>query len=759
MRIVYVEIRNFRRLAAVRMDLSADTTLLVGANNSGKTSAMSALRYFLIEQEQKKFSLFDVPLALWKSIDELGEAGDHDGAEASSQWKSLLPSLDVWLAVSEDEIHHIAHLIPTLDWSPDELIGVRLHLEPKEPKGLMESYRQAKKAAAEALQGRPAQPGKFSLWPRSFTDFLKRRMASVVKVNAYLLDPNKQGGPKDGPAQPQILPDDAEPLDSDPFTGLVRIDEVPAQRGFSDYSAGSRDEDASDENEGRTKQLLAAQLRQYYGRHLDPSRSPSASDIEALEAIQMAQDAFDQQLKESFANPLAELEGLGYPGVANPRLIISTSIKPLDGLNHSSAVQYDASPQDGHEVSPHLLPEQCNGLGYQNLISMVFRLIGFRDAWMRVGKAALVEEQAGSPPAPLHLVLLEEPEAHLHVQVQQVFIRKAYEVLRHHRHLGDSNTFSTQLVVSTHSSHVAHEVEFANMRYFRRHPVRALGQTPTSTVVNLSEIFGPEPETARFVSRYLKATHADLFFADVAIFVEGAAERILLPYFIRTHYQTLRSCYISLLEVGGSHAHLLRNLIESLGLTTLIITDIDAVQHITPRRAVTPKRGEGQLTANNVLKDWFPQKESLDYLLSLKEEDKARVYKSDFAVRVAYQTPIAVVQNSGELVPRTFEDALVYENIDLIRKTTGSGLLKRVREAVVDLTDIHAVEQRMLDALQHAKKVELALDLLYSDDPGKIKVPQYIGAGLEWLQSMSVNQRKDIVIDGDCKEVNIAAEE
>jgi hypothetical protein len=33
------------------------------------------------------------------------------------------------------------------------------------------------------------------------------------------------------------------------------------------------------------------------------------------------------------------------------------------------------------------LPEDYNGLGYQNLISMVFRLMSFRDGWMKVGKA------------------------------------------------------------------------------------------------------------------------------------------------------------------------------------------------------------------------------------------------------------------------------------------------------------------------------------------------------------------------------------
>jgi predicted ATP-dependent endonuclease of OLD family len=257
----------------------------------------------------------------------------------------------------------------------------------------------------------------------------------------------------------------------------------------------------------------------------------------------------------------------------------------VEGLKHQSAVQYDVTPTQAKDVTPYRLPEQCNGLGYQNLISMVFRLISFRDDWLKVGKAARTDEETGvstiSLP-PLHLILLEEPEAHLHVQVQQVFIRKAYDVLRQHHDLKDKKSpLSTQLVVSTHSSHIAHEVDFAHMRYFRRHPARNSTETPSSTVINLSEVFGTQDETAQWVSRYLQATHADLFFADGAILVEGAAERMLVPHFIRHHYKELHSCYVTLMEVGGSHAHRLAPLIEHLGLNALIITDIDAVEDTT----------------------------------------------------------------------------------------------------------------------------------------------------------------------------------
>ncbi|TGV62010.1 ATP-dependent endonuclease, partial [Mesorhizobium sp. M00.F.Ca.ET.158.01.1.1] len=92
-----------------------------------------------------------------------------------------------------------------------------------------------------------------------------------------------------------------------------------------------------------------------------------------------------------------------------------TRLRPVEGLNHEAAVRFEIPVHDGQKHVNLHLPEDSNGLGYQNLISMVFRLMAFRDSWMKVGKA---KAKAGDDAviAPLHLVLIEEPEVHLHTQ-------------------------------------------------------------------------------------------------------------------------------------------------------------------------------------------------------------------------------------------------------------------------------------------------------------------------------------------------------
>ena len=320
-------------------------------------------------------------------------------------------------------------------------------------------------------------------------------------------------------------------LTKHPFADLIKIDVITAQRGFSD----PKTEDES--HSGFAS--LSTQLRRYFSKHLNPSEAPDASDIEALEAIEAAKTVFNEKLVTSFKPAIGELEGLNYPGFSDPKISITSKIDPRDSLDHEAAVQFDLPGSDSLFLS-----EKYNGLGYQNLISMVFNLIRFRDEWMRVGKAAKNQDAKDVAIEPLHVVLVEEPEAHLHAQIQQVFIKKGYKVLRSHAALADSS-FNTQMVVSTHSSHIAHEVDFSCLRYFRREPATKKGEIPTATVINLSQTFGDDDETSKFATRYLRTTHCDLFFADAAILVEGSAERMLIPHFVRAKFPKLDQSYIS----------------------------------------------------------------------------------------------------------------------------------------------------------------------------------------------------------------------
>lgn len=742
MRIEFVEIANFRKLLSTRVGLSPEKTVFVGANNSGKTSAITALRYFLVDRERSSFCFNDFTLAHWPTINTMGAAWEAAHVENQAlpppEWNSVLPFLDVWLHVAEDEVHYVQKILPTLDWDGG-LLGVRMRLEPKDAAQLQQEYvtaraqalaLQAAGAALAAEQGKAAANFQVAIWPQNLVEFLQRRLAAFFTVRAYVLDPAACADPEHGRAKPQAL-NGSEPIDGDPFRGLIRIDEISAQRGFG-VAGEDNGEDAAVTVSGSRK--LSVQLRQYYARHLDPYENPDAQDLLALKAIEEAQQAFNLRLSDGFKSPLKEMHKLGYPGVTDPKLNISTRLRPVEGLNHDAAVQFVVPIHDDGASTDLYLPEDSNGLGYQNLISMVFRLMAFRDSWMRVGKAKHKASDDIIIP-PLHLVLIEEPEVHLHTQVQQVFIRQAHKILRNHHDLGTGQNFVTQMVVSTHSSHIAHECEFDSLRYFRRLPggEKAI---PTSCVVNLENAFGADPDTKRFVTRYLRVTHCDLFFADAAVLIEGPAERILVPNFVNYHteFEKLSESYITWLEIGGSHAHKLRSLIERIGLITLVITDIDSCN--AAGASAPPVRGAGCTTRNATLRTWWPIINDLDSLLDKPEHEKVKAYADEnFSVRVAYQSPIQATfkGETAEALSYTLEDAIVMANLDLFETLPGTGLIAKFRTAIANSADLNALGDALKTALEGGGKAEFALDLLEIEDPRSLMPPAYIKDGLLWL--------------------------
>ena len=741
MNIIFFEIQNFRKLKSCRVEIASQETILIGANNSGKTSAMDAMILFLKNNRRKDIAATDFTLSNWSHINKIGKQWADSGEDNKpdltlEQWLPYLPSIDVWLEANDADIHHVIHLLPTLDWKPDQKLGVRLVFAPKDIEKLYKDFQDAYKIARNTEPITSSKDkSKLSLWPDSMWDFLDRELHRHFEVKSYILDPTQCCDPENGVAKPQPLPTDSEPMGREPFDGLFKIDVISAQRGFSD----PKTED--DSHSGFAS--LSTQLRQYFSKHLDPSESPDASDIGALQAIEAAKTVFDEKLKTSFAPAIGELEGLNYPGFSDPQISLTSKINPIDSLDHKTAVQFNVLPEDTDSMSL-ALPEKYNGLGYQNLISIVFSLIRFRDEWMRVGKAAKRQRNDDPIIEPLHIVLIEEPEAHLHAQVQQVFIKKAYQVLLNNDRLKNGE-LSTQLIVSTHSSHIAHELDFTCLRYFRREPARKKGEIPSATVVNLSKTFGDATETSKFATRYIKSTHCDLFFADAAILVEGSAERMLVPHFIRHKFQKLDQSYISLLEIGGSHAHRLRPLLETLGLLSLVITDLDSIGEYDTKK-VFPERNKNYRTGNTTLKKWVPGKELLDELLDLPDNEKQ---SENGLIGVAYQCPIRLTykddSDEEEAIPYTFEDSLALTNLKLFRDYQDpKGLLKKLTNALGKET-LNDASVDMFKELGIGSKAEMALELFYLTEPSDLEPPDYISDGLKWLEGKLAEKKQDFL--------------
>lgn len=721
MKIDSVQIRNFRKLKDCHIDFGDKETIFVGANNSGKTSATSAIVWFLKNTE--KFTLKEFTAINWSLINELGdrwlekEPIDEVWLDPH-KWDSIVPSMDVWISVTDGEQYRVNHLIPSLSTWDGKTVGVRCQYEPKDAVTLYSAYKQANAKARALMEteewGKASSP---ELFPKNLCDFLGKdsNLKEYFDVKYYIIDSILEPQEDD---KTQKTPDND--LGNNPFEELIRVDTIFASRDFSDPQGQS-------DNEIDT---LSKQFQKYYANSNPEDEELTIEGLELLSGISNANKTYDKKLTKAFAVPVEELKNINYPGFQNPNIKIKSKIQIEDAIKHESAVQFAIQGKD-----EFVLPEKYNGLGYRNLISIYLRLMDFREQWLK-------PLNSGETIQPIHLVFVEEPEAHLHAQAQQVFVRKAFEALCNNQLISKNKWLHTQLVLTTHSNHIVNELDLNCMRYFRRIIGNDL-TIPISKVVNLSNTFGSEDETKRFVTRYIRLTHCDIFFADAIIIVEGPAEKILVPKFI--HKIGLDSFYISIIEINGRHAHSFRNLIEKIGIPTLIVTDIDATESVIGEngkeyeKSVITQQGKGYKSGNPSIKSWIIEKDIIDDLLELHYEKKIRNN-----VRIAYQTPIDVKwdhekEETSTICPYTFEDALIMTNLKLFRQeglrkmgaiTTIANLLKKSDSATCFQNEIF----KKLGNNSGFQKADFANGLLYTDVFDKLQAPTYIQEGLEWMK-------------------------
>jgi predicted ATP-dependent endonuclease of OLD family len=741
----FIELCHFRRLGKVQLDIDQSTTILVGANNSGKTSILAALRHFLADGSP--FGAFDISLSQWPKLRELGKAWESltedpstvDGHE--DQWNKQLqillgamPTLDLWFDAEAGMYHYVAPFLSKFSWKGGA-VGVRLRLEPAasidEIKQLAWTYHTARSPIKDM--------GADSLaWPIDLLDFWLREPSKLGQVRAYKLDAENNPLTSFSTYENQTLAD-ASPIERKYLSRLIRVDFVAAQRGL-----GSEEADSRSASGPHQIGMFSNQLLKFARQHLNVASTGHGHRADLIKAVAEAQRELDKKIHEAIAGSVEEVRELGYPGLHDPQEIrFRTRIQTADLLDHGTAVQYSMQKESLEE----LLPEYSIGLGYQNLQSLSYQLVSF--------KAARLKPEKGSP-APVHLVMIEEPEAHLHVQVQRIFPGKAHKLISPNEK--DASGLKSQLLISTHSSHLAHAESFDRLRYVRRIAKSAESPMPTTEVVNLGQVFGSDKKTRQFAERYFRVQHTDLLFANAAIFVEGVAERMLVPLFIERGFSALNSRYVSFLDIGGSHAHRLKPLVEKLRIPTVIITDIDPAEEKdgkpkkngdpTKKLVAVANTGQAGLHCGNpTLRGWHPKLQQLDDFKSPTDAQLVWTETADCVVRFAWQLPIAEADGSW---PSTFEDSLVLTNIPWFKELMNEKVDEGGVEVEVPTGALASVAKRVAEApsapellgalhtLMHSSfnKGDFAASIFERVSSGElVECPKYIADALAWLQT------------------------
>lgn len=295
-------------------------------------------------------------------------------------------------------------------------------------------------------------------------------------------------------------------------------------------------------------------LRSTYLRPLrDAERALSTGRGSRLSEIlkstrQVIEVGADYNPKANSAPNVADLSLLGigdyssaligeHEGIRHARQILNeTYLKPLSFAGDSLEGQISVGRQGDRDARLRQLLERLElelksgaspqlpanrGLGSNNLLFMACELL------------LLNSEAVGLP-----LLLIEEPEAHLHPQRQ---LRLMQFLADQSSRSGANGQNEIQIILTTHSPNLASAIPLDSLVLIQGGNAFTLARGHTEL----------SPDDYRFLQRFLDVTKANLFFARGVMIVEGDAENILLPTLARLIGMDLAAHGVSIVNVGG----------------------------------------------------------------------------------------------------------------------------------------------------------------------------------------------------------------
>ena len=699
-----VTVRNFRLLKDFSVDLEQSLSLIIGKNNSGKTSLLYLLdKIFHWKDKGGCIHIDDFNLEYKKTLvgiltDEK-EVNEDDYIEDGVRLRLYVKYDD------EGDLSNVGLIMMDLDENNYYVVLGYDYVLP------YDGYKRLRdKAKANVEKHKSTIEEEIGvLLDKSISNYFVLRKKSIaydagtnqVNESVYI----------DLKSRPQFHED-----------ALISIGYIDAKR-----------EVANKEND----KTLSLQTAELFGKlHSD--------DNEVFDNFIQTISESDKKLGEVYGDMfqavLNKVEEMGGVRPNETKLMVTSSLKQQNLLKGNTKVVYEHSGAQ--------LPEDHNGLGYMNLISMIFQIEIIRQSFIQGRNGKMAD---------INLLIIEEPEAHTHPQMQYVFIRNIKKLLNTPLETEDGIR-NIQSVISTHSSHIVSECDFSDIKYMRRKGNEVVAKNLKDLQ---KEYEDDEQQWYTFLKHYLTLNRSELFFADKAIFIEGDTERILLPVLMKKIDQEV-SCdesqgelplcrqNISVIEVGA-YSHIFGKFINFIGLEKAVVfTDLDIGSKNNGNGHIQKCKYNGadnMLTSNNALKAYFENFKDdgkdlkVNKLLALSDAQKSFVWDSDSSkwiqnengnMRVCFQI------EENDYQARTFEDNFfaINRNFLLNNKSNIIGLDTKGLDDFLDGdNDAYDLAESGIGS-----KATFAVEIIYnSKQEGSCEfcgwnIPQYIKDGLLWIR-------------------------
>lgn len=692
MKIFKIEIQNFRLLKDFSMDIEKDLSLVIGKNNTGKTSILSVLDKFL--NEKSKFSFDDLNIDFRNELEGLIKSED-----VPEEFTPKGIKLKIFIEYNEqDDLSNVGRVLMDLDPDNNKIVlGFEYILTYTKFLQLRTDY--------DAFERKEKQKVKDEKRTkvREINEFLKQGLDKYFNTQKlsfeYDLATHKVN-------ELNYINLDTEKIG---IKDIISFKHIPARRDVT-----NKDKDNT----------LSRQTSTLYKKNEDSEEKAVATEefIDQLSETDIRLSEIYSGLFEGVVRNVSTFGGIK---------LNETAIEIISTLQHRDLLEGNTTVVYTHDTNK--LPEQYNGLGYMNLISMIFEIEILRQEFKR---------KKEEKPADINLLIIEEPEAHTHPQMQYVFIKNIKKLLATGVKRDDGITRPLQYIITTHSSHIVADSDFDDIKYLK---TENKNNVVAKNLSDLRKQYDADSGQYQFLKQYLTISRAEIFFADKAILIEGDTERILIPTFMRKvdleeearlkaggeedAFLPLLSQNISIIEVGA-YSQIFKKFIEFLGIKSLILTDIDAVKVVEQDDKGKDVWGacpvnEGTKTSNSAI-NHFLKDVTWDDLKALPVGNRTILVGSS-AVCVCYQ------QEEDAYHARSFEDAFIHINRAFVnsKKDEFQGLQHR------KLFDDGGNNAYVLADKCIKKKTHFALDILYHSDKdfNNWNIPAYIKNGLLWLKA------------------------
>lgn len=705
-----VKITNYRQLQNVELDMQDSLTVLAGPNNSGKTTLISVLKG-MFSDKKLSFNYSDIPIQLssdWldkilpifqavmsKYDKESGvrkiitKISNDDKFIDDYIMDSFQAQIQVDYNPDSDDIHYFADYLMDLDDTKHSFYFIYTY-EPSISsfeKNLTEHYDRMSARFRDIVdpQGVEKDTKRYFL-----KEELLRLYCNAAIEKCYFC--NSDYG-------------NANPMEVFAFKNLFNFQNIPAIRELDDSE--------SDSSKGISKRVIS--LLKDNDTWVEATKKlPDLlmSDIENSGAKNEIKNSSIISLDDTIRD-ISKTSG-GHIGKLQLEMDVSEH-DVEEFIQRITRAKYD--------IDGLLLNEDSQGLGFSNLIYLHIKLEEFYKS---------IDSNK------VNVFFIEEPESHMHPQMQNVFIRflKRYYMDK-----------KMQGLITTHSNEIARMVGLDSLRVIRQ------TEKSKSELFNLSKfrnsIKGKKVKNVdeesqflleNFFDYFFEIGYSELIFADKVILYEGDSERLYIRKLIKLpEFSALADSYIAFIQVGGAYAHNYLPILKMLKMKTLIITDLDYSKNAMSMEDVKMEDSKSSNATINYCYRLVHSDREENYSPTIKELYDFQVKKEN----VLYNGLVYLAFQDEKSTARTLEEAMLNKllKVDVFHAIKISEWKEKRKDNKLTFSIPNNKENEedreysirgIVEATSN-KKTDFMYSVILSGNEKKM-LPDYIEKGLSWLE-------------------------